>query len=243
LTERTILELDEEIRNSDAARAVNRITYLIDLLNMFSRNCEQLHDLVAAVNQTFELYDVDYRGKPEIIYLEINRLLHNFLASASSIIAITEANIQNEYKNTTISDELDSIFTNFYDNILARFILNLRNFSLHYQLVRPYWQLNMQRISPTEFKQISSVVISKQYLLGYKKWNIKSKQYMETQPDDIPLLPMIEEYYKIIYQLQISVNDALKRFHSGEIAWFEQKQSDFRRLYEQQILGRPIEQG
>ena len=66
------------------------------------------------------------------VYKEVNRLFHNFLSSAKTLIEHTRIFMDTHFKNTSVNKEYThKIKMEFSQDDLSRFIQDLRNYMLH----------------------------------------------------------------------------------------------------------------
>ena len=92
-----VLDLALEISKSDAIKYEGRIQALQMSYLVFHRNFEELNKLVGIRNdpkKMLELWSLHNRHKLHIVMNEILRLLHNYLASAKSLIDQTRVIIR-----------------------------------------------------------------------------------------------------------------------------------------------------
>jgi len=140
--------------------------------------------------------------------LEITRCLHNFLASAYSLIdntrkqtkSLGDASFQNEYNK-----KVEELFKN---NTISIFIKELRRFTQHFKMPQVSTTISFTKRYNIEFYQETKLFITTSYLIGFD-WSPKSKKIIEDNPNGVEIKVMLNEYYDLVTKFQ---------------KWYEQKQ-------------------
>ncbi|MEC2307650.1 hypothetical protein [Bacillus atrophaeus] len=208
--------INDKIKDTEGLRVYKKIQALHSSKYVFEKNHEDLF-------QTINLAMVDYemvkkslkirngeKGFNSFLY-EIGRLLHNYLSSAKTLIDHTRKLFQDEYKKSTFAEEYEKkIKEAFTESPLARFIQDLRNYSLHREI--PISGVSYDIAS--DDKGLKEIYLVKKSLLEWDGWTKKSKEYLKKCKKNIDLNQLIIEYTKQIKEFQ---------------EWFQKKQKDIHR--------------
>jgi len=220
-----LLALAQEVHNSNALKYQGRIETLGVNFFVFNRNYQELKKLLEAVKnqeKKLQLWDLRNRHQLEVTINETLRLLHNFLASAKSLIDQTRVVIRNWYKETEFLKEYKTqVDSRFINNPLTGFIEDLRNFSLHYSLPLTNATLSVQIIDRKTGQGTAdfSFVLIKSDLLVWKGWTEKGKEFLSTAKDKINIGILVDEYYKQIFDFHSWLINSLQEIHKDDLLW------------------------
>jgi hypothetical protein len=174
------------------------------------------------------LWDYYQQDKHQIAIRELQRLIHNFLASVKSLIDHTRNVVKDLYRNTKFYEEyalkVNSIFV---DNRLAVFTQDLRNYFTHHSLptVTPWVHLGTG--SPAK----PSYTLSRNELLNhYSGWTRKSKEFLQNSNDDLLLSSILDDYHALAEGFRVWFVERLKKIHALEFSHLESLQNRFHTL-------------
>jgi len=179
-----LLALAQEVHKSNAIKYAGRIETLRTNLFVFNRNYQELKNLIEVGNnqeKMLKLWDLRNRRQLETVINEVLRLLHNFLASAKSLVDQTRVVIRTWYKETEFIKEYKTQVTSrFVNNPMTGFIEDLRNFNLHYSLPITHATFSIQIDKETGYNTTDfSFVLIKTGLLDWSGWE-KGKNFLIT---------------------------------------------------------------
>ncbi|HLC03070.1 MAG TPA: hypothetical protein VJK02_08545, partial [Anaerolineales bacterium] len=104
-------QLEQEIRNSEAFLIQNRLIYLTDVFFVFGRNYHRLHQLLEAFSSPeamMPIWDVDRRSDLRLAINELLTYLHNYLASAKTLVDHTRVMMNHAYEHHDFLGEYQS---------------------------------------------------------------------------------------------------------------------------------------
>lgn len=142
------------------------------------------------------LWDVGNREVLERFLDEYDRLLHNYVASVTSLRDHTRR-LWDKYPpadaglNTLYREAVDAAFAK---NGLARFVQGLRNYSTHRTLPVARGQLTY---SPEEGEK-SAVVLDRDQLLEWNGWTVEAKEFLAAKPKSFEARPVVIEYTELV---------------------------------------------
>ena len=128
--------------------------------------------------------------------LEFTRLLHNFLASVKMLIETTRRWVNEQFEGTEfLSAYQKQIDDRFLKNMQAKFLEDLRNFTLHRALPIAYPQIRFQEVNEHELKSSLGIVLIKQHLLEGDKWSELGRLQLQMElGNEVDIRPIIESY-------------------------------------------------
>jgi len=159
----------------------------------------------------FKLRHADHRDELHELQLETTRFLHNFIASAISLVDHTRVFRMDIFQNANdpFHTEYDAaIKENFTDNELTNFIKDFRQYFLHTKSPR-ISTINNLADAVKDIK--ASIVIDKVELLAFSGWKSTAKKYIEELSGPLDVLSTINDYYEWVIKFQ---------------GWFEKRQTE-----------------
>lgn len=144
--------------------------------------------------------------KVQDILVEMARLLHNFIASAKSLVEYTRKIINERYRDADFYEQYQTeVRKRFVNNHLSGFIEELRNYVLHYSL--PLSSINTSMILGSEDDPGSvrvSFRLKKVDLLSWDGWTAKKgRGFLNNINDEIDIECLADDYYKQTVAIQV----------------------------------------
>ena len=148
--------LFQAILSSPGMAHINRTFARTFSLNIFRRNAQELLAATHNVRDSdygLQLMAVDNREASQQAHREINRFVHNFAASAMTLVEHTRNFMREHYEGTAIKIAYDDrIIATFASEPVVQFVQNLRNYFVHKGL--PNWRcLSNFRAAATSAEQ------------------------------------------------------------------------------------------
>ncbi|MDF9530611.1 hypothetical protein [Bacillus cereus] len=206
-----IKKLEEEMRATEGWRIRSKLEIFSISIYTLQKNHEEIIRLLnqyeTDTNLAFKLSSVNNREDFVAFSSEVARLLHNYLASAMTLVDHTRNLFKAEYKDTQFEKEYDNKKEqSFVQSPVSGFVKDLRNYSLHKML-----PITGATLDYDESGMSHSIFMPKDKLIDWDGWKSKAKEYLNTQGKKIVLLQLINEYTKIVFEFQ---------------AWFQEKQNE-----------------
>ncbi|SES79893.1 hypothetical protein SAMN05421676_101481 [Salinibacillus kushneri] len=169
------------------------------------------------------------REKLDDLFREITRLLHNFLAAAKTLVDHTRVFYNEEYKGTEFEKDYNSkIKGNFIDIPISKFVQDLRNYILHKTLPIAGATLSFNMGAGISH----SITLDAKSLKEWDKWTSKSKEYLESIPEDrIILKDVVDGYANQVTEFYSWFGDKQKEIHSKDIEELHKLQAKQKELY------------
>lgn len=213
--------LHRELRELVNCSTVARAESLAAPIGIFNGN---LRDLL----QVFEVQvstGTDFR----LLGLEIARLIHNFVASAQTLIDHTRRLYNSCYKETgtfpTYQDRVDSSFAN---DPISRFVKGMRNFFEHYEV--PPIQFSSEH--SIGHRSSTRILLPVSGLKKFKGWHVLAAKYIETEGAAVDLRFVIDKYAATVREFYNWFYEQLSEIHAADLARIEAKQAEIRELQE-----------
>ncbi len=207
------IHLRDKIRNSEGIKCINRMNYHNDCISILSGNFAKLSKTLLHfenLKNALELMDQNNREATEKYHNEISRLLHNFLASAKTLIDHTRIFVNKYYRGTIIFQLYTNKLKNeFVDDGLSKFIQDLRNFILHQGL--PYTGLILKPDLET------TVYLDRDLMLDWDKWTALSRNYLSSQPERIRIYDFVNAYTQKVDVFNHWLNREIKNYHEKDL--------------------------
>lgn len=165
--------------------------------------------------------------------VDLNRLLHNFLAAAKTLIDHSRNFIDEFYSGTVIEQMYQQkIDEQFKDDELSRFINDLRNYILHRGV--PDNKLS-QKLTEDHENVICFLTLCVKNLNSWKRLSTLSKKYLESagSNSDLELSLFVAPYTNKISELHSWLRSELTEFHKDDIKEYEILKIKFENLTKQ----------
>lgn len=227
-----IQEIQKKVFATEGYRIQKKMVIFGVSIYTFQRNNEELVRLLKLYETDYDMAmrisSIDNRKEFDTFLSEITRLLHNYLASAKTLIDHTRKLFQDEYKGTEFEAEYNAkINDTFTNSMVSKFIQDLRNYSLHRQL--PIAGATISFSMATGNSQ--SIHMSKEGLMDWENWTSKSKDYLKEQGERISLLQLISEYTKIVNEFQNWFKKRQYEIHNDSMKELEALQREYEIAY------------
>lgn len=146
------------------------------------------------------------------VFLNMNRLILNFLASVRTFLDHTETRLKREYGEN--SEELTffkSETAKAYDNNFCyRFLYKLRNYSQHCGLPAGSVSINSNGDKNNKTVNTLNLLLVKDALLNnYESWGNPVKGELQNQQDNFDIMHLIDEKFLILAKVNEQVNSKI----------------------------------
>lgn len=165
-------------------------------------------------HNAYRLMHKEHRDELELIQLETVRMLHNFIASAFSLVDHTRVFCRDLYKepHPFMSEYQTMVDSTFKVNPLAMFVKDFRQYVQHFQSPAIAIVSNLTD-NPSDIN--ARVVIAKDILLQFSGWNAPAKIYIEQIGKELDVQTMAEDYYSLVL---------------GFYNWFQKRQQEVHKV-------------
>ena len=214
------IRLVKELRDSAEQKRLDQVNHFQASVLVFDTNFKELKDTLLFHNdhrQSQSLWKVENRQLLHAYQLNVTRLLHNFVASAQSLIDHTRFFYRKLYEpDNLFPDYQEEIRKRFLKHTLSCFIKDLRQYAQHYQVPSLSSSLRYERGKP-DFEV--SMNMDKNDLLEFSGWKANSKTFLADSDDKIDVLKLFQEYHTHIMSFQSWFSEKQKEIHKNDFAY------------------------
>jgi len=224
-------ELHLKILECDGMKFLDRMKLHSFSHNIFSMNYHEIQEGLKLVENPeigSKFFIEELRGAGVQAFREINRLFHNFLASAKTLIEHTRIFMNKYYSKSSVLQAYEQKVKNECANDeLCKFIQDLRNYMLHQGLPHTEMELSMKRDGPLE----SAINLDSVKLREWSNWSSKSKAYLSKAPNKISMSSLVDEYEEKIGGLHSWLDRELRIYHKSDIKELEVMNKEYHAKY------------
>lgn len=211
------------IHSSLGMKFLNKLHERSFSLNIFQMNALEL------IEATRKLRDPDLglplmfdanREASQQAHRELNRHIHNFVASAKSLVDHTRVFLKESYANSAILESIQlKIKNTFSESPVTAFVHDLRNYMVHKGLPNSHVFMDWrQDPSAGASSQVTSGIrFDKQSLAGWSSWTAPAKHYMEQCGEYIDIHRFTDEYVVAVTRFHSWLEYTLREHHSAEL--------------------------
>ena len=181
----------DKLQKTEGWRISKRIEHLGISANIFEANYHELMSKIEYFKSDDAMSLWDYRNSIQMDnYLkEITRLLHNFVASALTLVEHTQIIARELYGTQPFWEEYRcEVAQKLSTNPNVQFVHNLRNYILHYDL-----PVTFASLTP-ECEQLVKIKIHT--LREWSGWRGLSRQYLDSLGDEEKIEDIVAAYRK-----------------------------------------------
>ncbi len=189
---------------------------------------ELQNDLSIVADPTIgiKLMSDQHRDAGHQVHREINRRFHNFLAASKTLIDHTRVFMADHYANTDLlSQYQERIKHDLAEDELCRFVQDLRNYALHYELPISIMNFKYTR----DEGATTGVYIVTHELQQWSGWSAPSMNFLAQQREEIFPLKIVNDYSAKIEAFHQWLDAALDSHHASDIAELITLQDEFKR--------------
>lgn len=198
---RQAFRLQEELLKRPELARIQQIDRLTDSFTIFGKNYSDLKQLLTLITlhpEGLELFEQDNVQAREQALREVTRLLHNFVAAATSIVDHAKALHRRLHEKTnSFPDFKVELDKRFFRNGLAVFVRELRNHLLHSAVIGLGATMQWTRDS---HETVRTVCIAKSKLT-ITRWPKEAQDFLQTIPDqNVNVTKTVDDYRAIVEQ-------------------------------------------
>jgi len=222
-----IIDLYKELDNMPEFKLIQRIRTLSNSLEIFKGNHAELRKLLTIhsdMPKALSLFDVKNTHLLYALQRQVLRLLHNFVAAATSLIDHTRILYNDLYKGKEDFPEYATeVKEHFAKKPLASFVVGLRNYCQHYE-PPPVLSQMLYKQKPPVFE--CRLKLKKFDLERFSSWKSPAKKFLAAQQDDIDLLEVVDKYYLLVMDFYSWFGKRQDEIHSEEFARVNAKRKE-----------------
>lgn len=215
------------IHSSPGMKFLNDLHARSFSLNIFQMNALELMEATRKVRDPDLGPPLMFEANREAgqqAHRELNRHIHNFVASAKSLVDHTRVFLKVSYAESpvleTIQLKIKSIFS---ESPVTAFVHDLRNYMVHKGLPNSHMFLEWhQDPSAGSGPQVTSGIrFDTQSLAEWSSWTAPARRYMEQCGEHIDIHRFTDEYVVAVTRFHAWLEHTLREHHSAELAELE----------------------
>jgi len=231
------IELQDRIISSKGWLIASKIRPVGISLYVFNQNYNELKQFLVAYAKpdvALEISRVGNRKKLDAFMMEVTRRLHNYLASAMSLVDHSFLLVRALYKGTAFEKEYH-IERNrrFAESPQFQFVQQLRNYALHESIIDAVAITSFGRDKPLD----TSIKLQLETLRTWKGWKGRAREYLKKMPEDVKLLDLIESYTAEVKGFYDWINIRQQQIHKRDFDKLKALQSSYRQLVAGDLVG------
>jgi len=216
----------ESIYNSHEYLKIREYRLFRNSYRVFNGNYRELIKEIVK-SEKIDLFELTHskNGKKKLqrYQLEITRCLHNYLASALTLIDNTRKQTKVQ-DNKTFQDEVDlRIKEHFIDNSTVIFIKDLRQFTQHYKMPQVSTTTSFSRTDDDELDKETKLWITTTHLAGFE-WKAASRKIIEDHPKGVEIKEIINDYFELVSSFQKWYEKRQKSLLKSELAYISKQE-------------------
>ena len=171
--------------------------------NIFELNAHELFNVAEIIcdpDGGIYLLSTENREAGTQAHREINRRMHNFVASAKTLVDHTRVFITTKYRGTSIFDDYRNKISKEISNYpVVSFVHDIRNYMLHKGLPPSKMFFEAKPADDGNGYEFNTgVYYDSDDLLSWKKWSTGSVKYIKSHNEKIHIKDFCVEYLNII---------------------------------------------
>lgn len=232
--------LDKQLKATPEYLLVEEIRGFKRSISLFGGNYQQLKEQIEFFEDAQKSLHLDQAGNyQEKLYFqsEIMRLLHNYVASALSLIDHSRIHYRKLYENGIFPEYQQRVDRVFDKDPLANFVKGLRQYFQHYGLPGMYFQTSWRKDHPTFIRTIH---LRNEELKEFD-WKAKAREYLEAQTTDINLTDLIDAYQSKVADFYEWFQLMQEELHATEIAKVDEMRAEIKRIVLPDLLNATLQ--
>lgn len=229
-------EIIRRLKECEGEKVSHKIEELHATFFIFSENRKQLLTAISAFEDPpniTTLWRVENRLALRRFHKEIARLLHNYLASAATLIDHTRIFAQDLYQDKPFYEEYKKkIDDTFKTSELAGFIKGLRNWMLHKGLAPTLARLSGE--GTTTSSPLSAIVLSYEKLKTWDRWDTRAKAYIANLNSDLKLHTIVLSYGSLVESFYEWLENRIQEIHASAFQELDELQAQLSTIQDQQ---------
>lgn len=204
-----------------------RIVYPITVLGISTYTfLKNRADIIAFLDRV-ESGDLTLGPDPEALLREISRLLHNFLAAASTLVDHTRKTMTAYASVPEVQASYNQKKQALVESPLQIFVKDLRNYTLHKQLPVAGITTTFTRDPQSDsFTVCAEVYLDSAQLNDWPKWTSLAQQYLSAAPPQLSVRTVVNDYYDLVTTLYTWLETCLTTHHQPALGTLEARKRE-----------------
>lgn len=219
-----VADLLQKIPASAGSVYLNRVHQRTFSLNVFLMNAVELMDAAQRVkdpDQGLALMMEKNREAGVQAHRELNRLVHNFLAGAATLVDHTRVFMNENYAGTTVLTAYkEQVTATFLASPVAQFVKGLRNYMLHKGLPNSsmFFTFESDPDGPGGTGTMKTGVhYDTESLQDWDKWPSAARTYLSQAGAHLEIHEFAQEYVTLVNHFQSWLDSTLANHHESDL--------------------------
>lgn len=185
------------------------------------RDLTRLMDAFTRDESIPTIWDADSRENLTAFIDEATRLLHNFVASAQTLVDHTRRHVKKLYENGPFVDEYEQRVALLIDLPERRLVKDLRDYTLHYRLPGLVAELTW-----TKYGVVSEFLLESAKLLEWEKTSRISRDFLVSHGEHVSLRSVVDAYMAGTAGLYAWMEEREQDIHREDLQWLASKAAE-----------------
>ena len=218
------------IHSSPGMKFLNELHARSFSLNIFQMNALELTEATRKVRDPDLGPSLMFEANREAgqqAHRELNRHIHNFVASAKSLVDHTRVFLNASYAESAVFETIQiKIKSTFSDSPVTAFVHDLRNYMVHKGLPNSQMFLDWHQDPSTGAgpQVTSGIRFHTESLTGWSGWTAPAKRYIEQCGEHLDIHRFTDEYVVAVTLFHAWLERTLREHHSPELRELEELQ-------------------
>jgi hypothetical protein len=180
----------------ELAKQIRHFEYSIQLLERNFRELDLYLTRITYPPTALPILAVGQRWRLQDAMLEVTFLLHNYVASAQSLVDHSRVLYRRLFEPKGLLPEYQpEVDARFVNHPLTQFVLKLRQMVQHYMLPNVHHQTSLAQRPQGGTMQIA-LLLEREDLRRFDSWNVPARQYLDSAGDVIDIHELIRAYHQ-----------------------------------------------
>jgi hypothetical protein len=225
------VELAKKIEASGGYALFQELFHLKRSIDILSQNFAELEVVFGELSKESGAIALTTgpRQKTDFFWLQIHRLLQNYLAAAKALVDHLNRHMAKE-ENADLRTQYSLRARALGNSTTGMLVKDLRNYFLHYDVGPVCVVVNFQATQGTPF---SSINFDCKELLKWLKWSRQSREYLEGLRDSqrpLVILELLRQYQSSMVEFMDWLLAELQRLHEPELKDYREASREYSRL-------------
>lgn len=221
----------EELQSHPGREAWFRWSTVRHAQETHARNANELNRVIAAFIEDEELaLEVMQNVRPESpvraqFYGVLSQRLHNWLASAKTLVDQTRRFVRKHYAGHELKSEYDRRVAALAADPAVITVQKLRNFMLHYDTLPIRSSINW---ATAESESVRHLELGTAVLLEFDGWGAVASQYLKDQGESLDLPATVAHYDGSVTSLYEWLHGQFDQLHGPDLADYNSRVAQWR---------------
>lgn len=221
-----ILQLQDELRNSPEYEIVRELQGHDLSVFIFDRNYQRLLHMRRALSENPDAKTLMYARNHDLLMeflSEIIRMIHNFVASAMSLIDHTRRIYNTHYRDSNLIPEYEKVKNEtFVKDPLSCFVRDLRKYCQHYKAPNIEFETYFETM---QHEPKYTFFLLRDDLLAFRDWSSLAKNFLK-EKEKVDVLEVAGLYRERVLKFHHWFSIKRREIHADKIKSFRERENE-----------------